>query len=109
MARSQKRFLHCSRVVVVGVLLLTGRTVGGADTAPNVVTLNLEPTAEHPRNSDGAFATLASGRILFCYTQYYVGAADESPARIVHIDSDDQGRTWSQPVVMVANKVARMS
>lgn len=68
---------------------------------PGEVTLNIEPSKEHPRNSEGSFATLASGRIVFCYSQFYGGAADESPARIVRIHSDDQGRTWSQPEVMV--------
>lgn len=71
--------------------------------AENIVSLNLDPTQEHPRNSEGSFATLPSGRILFCYSQFYGGAADESPARIVRIQSDDQGRTWSAPVVVVEN------
>ena len=69
----------------------------------SLVTLNLDPSAEHPRNSEGSFATLKSGRILFCYSQFYGGAADESPARIVKIHSDDQGRTWSPPVTVVEN------
>jgi len=69
----------------------------------NVVTLNVEPTKKHPRNSEGSFATLASGRIIFCYSQFYGGAADESPARIVRIHSDDQGRTWNEPEIVVEN------
>lgn len=69
----------------------------------NRIVLNLEPTPEHPRNSEGSFATLGSGRIIFCYTQFYGGAADESPARIVRIHSDDGGRTWSAPVTAVEN------
>ncbi len=71
--------------------------------AESVVTLNVEPTKEHPRNSEGSFATLKSGRIIFCYSQFYGGAADESPARLVKIHSDDQGRTWSEPVTVVEN------
>src|SRR5262245_14635986 len=69
-----------------------------ADVPPGEVTLNIEPTKEYPRNSEGSFATLASGRIIFCYSQFYGGAGDESPARLVRIYSDDQGRTWSPPV-----------
>jgi sialidase-1 len=69
----------------------------------SIVTLNIEPTKENPRNSEGSFATLASGRVIFCYSQFYGGAADESPARIVRIHSDDQGRTWSAPVTVVEN------
>jgi hypothetical protein len=69
----------------------------------NIVTLNVEPSKEHPRNSEGAFVTLSSGRILFCYSEFYGGAGDSSPARLVGIHSDDQGRTWSRPVTMVEN------
>lgn len=71
--------------------------------AESVITLNVEPSKEHPRNSEGSFATLKSGRIIFIYSQFYGGAADESPARLVRIHSDDQGRTWSDPVTVVEN------
>ncbi|HWQ93813.1 MAG TPA: sialidase family protein [Clostridia bacterium] len=56
--------------------------------------LDLNPSPENPRNSEGAFVALASGRILFLYTRFHGGADDASPARIVSIFSDDQGRTW---------------
>lgn len=63
--------------------------------AENRVVLNIEPSKEFPRNSEGSFVTLESGRILFLYTQFYGGGSDHSPARIVAIHSDDAGRTWS--------------
>lgn len=74
-----------------------------ATAAESIITLNVEPSKEHPRNSEGSFATLKSGRILFCYSQFYGGNGDESPARIVRIHSDDQGRSWSPPVTVVEN------
>lgn len=83
------------------VLLLVLRSTSAAP--ENIVTLNLNPSKEHPRNSEGSFATLSTGRIIFCYSQFYGGAGDASPARIVRIHSDDQGRTWSQPVTVVEN------
>jgi sialidase-1 len=46
--------------------------------AESIITLNVDPTPEHPRNSEGSFATLASGRVIFIYSQFYGGAADES-------------------------------
>jgi Neuraminidase (sialidase) len=61
---------------------------------------------EGPRNSEGSFATLASGRVIFIYSQFYGGNGDESPARLVRIHSDDQGRTWSAPVTVVENTAA---
>ena len=69
----------------------------------NRVVLNLEPTRDNPRNSEGAFATLKSGRVIFLYTQFYGGSEDKSPARIVAIHSDDRGITWSAPRVVVEN------
>jgi Neuraminidase (sialidase) len=69
----------------------------------NTVVLNLDPSKDNPRNSEGSFARLKSGRLIFYYTQFYGGAADESPARIVGIHSDDAGRTWSPPEVVLEN------
>jgi hypothetical protein len=71
--------------------------------AENAVVLNLEPTKETPRNSEGSFGRLKSGRIIFYYTQFYGGAADESPARVAGIHSDDDGRTWSAPQTVLEN------
>jgi hypothetical protein len=65
---------------------------------------NVEPSAKYPRNSEGSFVTLKSGRVLFFYTEFYGGKADESPARIVRIYSDDGGRTWmGEPATVVEN------
>jgi hypothetical protein len=69
----------------------------------NIVVLNIEPTKEHPRNSEGSFVRLQSGRILFYYSQFYGGAEDGSAARIAAIHSDDGGRTWSAPEVVLEN------
>ncbi len=69
----------------------------------NRVVVNLEPTPGNPRNSEGSFVTLKSGRILFCYSQFYGGHQDESPARIAEIHSDDRGLTWSQPRLLFDN------
>lgn len=82
-------------------ILLVIATALAASAPPGEITLNLEPSPENPRNSEGSFATLASGRIIFCYSQFYGGAADASPARIVRVHSDDQGRTWSEPATLV--------
>jgi hypothetical protein len=69
------------------------------------VVLNIEPSKEHPRNSEGSFVALKDGRIVFYYTQFYGGAGDHSAAKIVGIESRDGGRTWSQePHVVVENE-----
>ncbi|MEQ1858310.1 MAG: sialidase family protein [Chthoniobacteraceae bacterium] len=77
-----------------------------AHAAPgNAVVLNVEPTAEFPRNSEGSFVTLKSGRVLHFYTQFYGGAADHSAARIVAVQSEDAGRSWdAKPRTVVENR-----
>ena len=63
--------------------------------------LDLDPTPEHPRSTEGGFVTLKSGRILFEYSQFSEGQHDYSPSQIARIYSDDEGRTWSQPEIVV--------
>ena len=79
--------------------LLTVASFAAADEA----VWNIEPNKENPRNSEGSFATLKDGRILFCYSQFYGGSADDSAARLVAIESKDDGATWSQPRVVIDN------
>lgn len=62
---------------------------------------DLDPTPEHPRSTEGGFVTLKSGRILFEFSQFSEGQHDYSPSAIARIYSDDQGRTWSKPEVVI--------
>ncbi len=62
---------------------------------------DINPSPDHPRSSEGSFVTLRSGRIVFAYSQFSEGQHDHSPSAIVEITSDDQGRTWSKPRVVV--------
>lgn len=70
------------------------------------IVLNLPHRPRNPRNSEGAFVTLADGRILFIYTHYDgEGWADEASARLCARVSTDSGRTWSaQDEVVLANE-----
>lgn len=63
--------------------------------------VDFEPTAAHPRSSEGSFATLRSGRIIFCYSQFSGGGSDDSPSAIAEIFSDDGGKSWSEPKLVV--------
>jgi len=80
--------------------LLHGGRASGAESS---VLLDIEPTKDHPRNSEGSFAALKSGRLIFYYSQFYGGDADGSPCRIAGIESSDGGRAWSEPRVIVNN------
>ncbi len=69
----------------------------------NQVVLNIDATRDHPRNSEGAFLRLKSGRLEFYYSQFYGGENDFSASRIAEIHSDDEGRTWSGPSTVIEN------
>lgn len=64
--------------------------------------LRLSATEEHNRNSEGSFVELKDGTILFAYSRYSSeGWNDHAKADIVLIRSEDFGRTWSEPEVLV--------
>lgn len=62
---------------------------------------DIDPSPAHPRNTEGSFITLKSGRILFNYSQFSGGSQDFDRSEIAEIFSDDEGRTWSSPRVAV--------
>src|SRR5580704_13084159 len=89
---------------ILPVLVLAACLVSTLRSDPeNQIVLDIASTPEHPRNSEGAFLSLKSGRIEFYFTQFYGGFEDESPARIAEVHSDDGGRSWSRPQLAVDN------
>lgn len=71
---------------------------------------DIPPGPGNPRNSEGVFITLKSGKILYLYTYFYATADDHGAARIVSISSDDQGKTWSSDLqTVVENDAACMN
>ena len=60
--------------------------------------LDLAPTPENRRNSEGCFLTLKDGRILFVYTRYGAeGYHDGCNADLYGIISEDNGETFGEP------------
>ncbi|MBI5689127.1 MAG: exo-alpha-sialidase [Verrucomicrobia bacterium] len=58
--------------------------------------LELPPVAGNPRNSEGAFADLRDGRLLFVYSHFLgTSGADHAKARLAARTSSDGGETWS--------------
>jgi sialidase-1 len=96
----RKKFLLAALVLGAGRLF--------AAEPVNVVSNLIAGTAEHPRNSEGSFITLKSGRILFLYSQFVGGGTDFSPCQIAQMTSDDQGRTWSEPKLLFAPEPGTM-
>ncbi len=72
----------------------------------------LPPSTNNPRNSEGDFMPLKNGLIMFVYTRFTGGAADDSRADLAAIFSGDNGKTWSlrwEPVVENEGKKNVMS
>lgn len=59
--------------------------------------------SKYPRNTEASCVMLRDGSLLCVYTQFYDGTADDDSARIVAVKSNDGGRTWSLPSVIVDN------
>lgn len=63
---------------------------------------DIAPSAGNPRNSEGAFLRLNDGRMLYVYSAFLGDSAqDYAHANLVRILSEDDGRTWSQPEIIV--------
>ena len=68
--------------------------------------LELPAQRNNPRNSEGDFAVLNDGRIVYTYSHYSTAAAgDHSPACLASRYSSDGGRAWTEKsVTTVANE-----
>ena len=73
----------------------------------NEIVLQMDPTPENPRNSEGSFVALRDGRILFAYTRFTGGGGDDDASDIAVISSAADGRTWSEPRILVPNRGAQ--
>ena len=64
---------------------------------------DIVPSPNNSRNSEGAFIRLHDGRILYIYSAFSGSCArDYTPADLVKIISEDDGRTWSRPAPVVS-------
>ncbi|MBI3857211.1 MAG: exo-alpha-sialidase [Planctomycetes bacterium] len=78
-----------------------------------VVKLTLLPPGQNnPRNSEGDFIALKNGIIMFVYSRFTGGTADDARADLAAIYSGDGGKTWSlryEPVLENEGKKNVMS
>lgn len=58
----------------------------------------------NPRNSEGAFVKLADGTLYFAYSRYSGESGhDHAAADIAAVVSKDNGKSWSEPVIVLKN------
>jgi hypothetical protein len=80
----------------LGLSWCGGTPVGAVETL-----LVIEPTKEHPRNSEGDLIELADGRLCLIYTRFRGGASDHAAADLAMRTSKDGGTTWSDDTIVV--------
>ena len=66
--------------------------------------LVIEPTEQHPRNSEGDLIELSDGRLCLVYSRFRGGASDHSAADLVMRISPDSGKSWSDDRVVVPHE-----
>lgn len=65
-------------------------------------TVDLPPSPQNRRNSEGDFLPLKDGRILFVYSRYGDGIDDGDAADLYAVFSRDGGRTFSAPSLLLS-------
>ncbi len=73
------------------------------------VVLKLTPSRTNPRNSEGDFIRLQDGRLLFVYTHFTGGWADEAHAYLAGRFSSDGGKTWTKEDTLILPNEARQN
>lgn len=64
--------------------------------------LQLLPSMENARHSEGAFIRLQDGSILFAWSRYQGAWHDDAPSDIYGITSRDEGQTWGQEQLLIS-------
>ena len=74
------------------------------------ITLLLNHKKNNPRNSEGAFITLADGRLMFAYSRYYgTSWSDNAAATISGRYSEDDGSQRPLGIPTVRDRVAQLA
>jgi hypothetical protein len=67
------------------------------------IVLELPPSGENPRNSEGAFLKLKDDRLLFIYSKFVGGTwSDDASACLAARFSADEGETWSDDKIIIS-------
>lgn len=64
-------------------------------------------TDAYPRNGEGSICGVADDHLIFCFTRFHGGTDDDDEASVWMCESQDRGRTWSTPALLLENRGAR--
>src|SRR5436190_23927857 len=95
------------RSILAAALLASLAAAGDVEKNPL-----LPPVINNPRNSEGDFLALKNGLLMFVYSRFTGGAADDARADLAAIYSGDGGKSWSlryEPVLEHEGKQNVMS
>ena len=101
----RQAFLDRERLyhMFAGLQYVLGDLPGGDGSARPRRLLELPPAADNPRNSEGDFAELRDGRLVYTYSRYTTAnGGDHAPACLASIYSSDGGKTWTAPETVVS-------
>ena len=68
------------------------------------IIMDVAPISENRRNSPGDFFYLKNGDLLFAYTSFAAGGADQDSADICGMISKDDGETFGEPFTIITCK-----
>lgn len=99
------QFLRSAAIGIVAGLCIAVSVYAGVVQDESLAVMDLPPSDENPRNSEGDFIQLTDGRILFVYTHFTGSGSDFGTAHLASRVSADQGASWSEEdVVVVPNE-----
>ena len=93
-------------MLIVSILLVNcdRPAIENQEGPENQMVLDLQPSEQNPRNSEGSFVQLKDGRILFIYSHFTSGDGDYASAFLAQRISGDQGKTWSEESKTLENE-----
>jgi predicted neuraminidase len=83
------------RTLLLTILLVASLIAQPTPAQESRTVLTLGASKENPRNSEGDFIRLKNGTLLFIYTHFTGGGADEASAHLAGRISTDAGLTWN--------------
>src|SRR5690606_20002500 len=102
---------HRTKLLLLFVaMLLMGKDTLAQKKGEPVLSLELRPGENNPRNSEGDFVTLKDGRILFVYSHYTgTSNSDHAPAYLAGRYSSDGGKTWTKDDQLIVEREGDMN